>query len=325
MEKNKSPKYLGAMLAGPISRSDKTAALHRAFRDGIGMMENFEGGIARDRSELISAQENFAFISGGQADWLDLLRPLAKGLGGFERRQSAGEDAIGPVTRWFRTNSFYRKPTIIEKLQTNGRELANALPDVKNGVAFLLGPHSFGSLVENKHYGDRHSLMDAYMEVVAANMPAVMDKGYKCILFLEPSVGYGMSTGAFTKIEGYEKLYPGVCGKGMKIGSHFPLADGAKALPLVEGTPLDFVGIDGIHSDFGKISTSKDVLIGLVDGARAGIESGAHIEKEAARFIANAKFSGGYYIGPNDRLFDVPFGIAIEKIRALSQYGEKIK
>ena len=82
-----------------------------------------------------------------ESDWLDLLRPLAKSFSGFERRTSTGEDAVGPISRWFRTNTFYRKPNVEGKLESNGGELSSFLPKIEKGVFFALGPYTFTSLV----------------------------------------------------------------------------------------------------------------------------------------------------------------------------------
>ncbi|MFH1750435.1 MAG: hypothetical protein ABH863_02030 [Candidatus Micrarchaeota archaeon] len=318
-------KYLGAMLTGAVSRSDKTAAAHRALRDGHAGKSEFEKAIESDRSQIIASQKGFAFISGGQSDWLDILRPLAHGLMGFEKRRTSGEDAIGPVTRWFRTNTFYRKPTVVGQLQSVGSEISGALPEIANGIAFLLGPYSFSRLVENNYYKTDAELMRDYMHAIAANLPQLHEKGYRCLLFLEPSISDAISSGNLKAPTGYPEALGLVAGAGFALGVHFPLADGALAAPLLEGAAVDFIGIDGIHTEFSNISTRKDMLLGIVDGSRAGIEDADLLKGEISRFLNEANFSGRYYIGPNDRLFDVPFGIALEKIRALAALGEHTK
>ncbi|HLC47773.1 MAG TPA: hypothetical protein VJI13_01760 [Candidatus Norongarragalinales archaeon] len=314
---------MGAILAGPVSRSDKTAAAHRAVRDGQAGIAEFEKAIESDRIQIVSSQKNFAFVSGGQSDWLDIMRPLAHGLPGFEKRQTSGEDSIGPVTRWFSTNTFYRKPTIIGQIRSLGNEISGALPEIQNGIAFLLGPYSFCRLVENSHYKNNAELMGDYSKAIVANLAQLGRKGYKCILFLEPCIGYEQPSKKLETPAGYLEALDIVSGKGLKLGIHFPQANGALAIPIVEDARIDFVGIDGIHTDFSKVSTRKDLLLGIVDGGRAGIEGADSLKNEIARFQSEAQFSGRYYIGPNDRLFDVPFGIALEKIRALSALGEQ--
>jgi hypothetical protein len=54
------------------------------------------------------------------------------------------------VTRWFRTNTFYRKPLVSGRIKCAGSELAKIMPLVgENSVIFLPSPYSLAKLVEN--------------------------------------------------------------------------------------------------------------------------------------------------------------------------------
>lgn len=313
--------FRGALLCGQLSRSESAANAHRRLRDGLGARQEFEKALEEDRRQIIAAQENFAFVSGGQADWLDLLRPIAKMFTGFEKRNSAGEDAVGPVTRWFRTNTFYRKPTVSGKIECTGNELAAALPTLERGVVFMLGPYSFSRLVEDSFYHDAGRLASDYSDALAKCLPAVKEKGYACVLLLEPAVGYDISREAFDQPPWYSGCVSLLKASGMKLGIHFPLADAAKALPLAEDTGADLVGVDCVYSQPKSVHTSKDVLFGIVDSARAKVETTGEIAGITERFVEGAEFSGSYYLGCSDRLFDVPFNIALKKIKALSEVG----
>lgn len=313
--------FKGALLCGQLSRSAAAANAHRRLRDGLAGNGDFEKAIAEDRRQIVEAQANFAFVSGGQADWLDLLRPVANSFAGFERRRSAGEDAVGPVTRWFRTNTFYRKPTVAGKIGCEGTELAAALPKIDNGAAFVLGPYSFSRLVGDSFYGDAGRLAADYAAALAKSLPALKAKGYECLLLLEPAVGYDLSRKVFEKPSSYAECLSRLKAEGAKLGVHFPLADAAETLPLVDGADVDLIGVDCVCSEPEGVRTSKDVLFGVVDGARARVETKEEIAGRVKAFLEGAKFSGNYFIGCNDRLFDVPFKIALEKIRALSRFG----
>ena len=80
--------FLGPMLTGIASRSPSTSKVHRMFRDGHATEDEFRAAVGNDARELISAQQNFAFVSGGQLDWLDIMRPLATSFAGFATRSS---------------------------------------------------------------------------------------------------------------------------------------------------------------------------------------------------------------------------------------------
>lgn len=311
--------YLGALLCGPVSRSNAVVVAHRAVRDGYGPWDAFASAIAADREQFVAAESGFAFVSGGQADWLDGLRPLARAWSGFNRRESSGEDAVGPVTRWFRTNTFYRKPQVVSRLDCRGDELAAALPSVEKGVVFLPGPFTFCELVDDAHYRDAERLARDYAAAVANSVPALKQKGYACVLWLEPAVGYLQSKKSFGHPAWLASAYPRL--EGIASGIHLPLADAGPLLPLLEGAAVDFVGVDALYTPARGVQTQKDLLVGMVDAARVGVESFQQLDATVKAFVTDARFSGRYYVGTNDRLFDVPFDVGLQKTRALGKVG----
>lgn len=311
--------YKGAILTGMVSRSQETAAIDRLVRDGHAPAEDFKRACSSDREKIIFGQrKGFAYVSGGQVDWRDILRPMAWTFRGFQRRDSKGEDAIGPVTRWFRTNTFYRKPSVVAKIEATGNELSNFLPIINSGVAFLPGPYTFTRLVENSYYNDIGEMATDYSAGIAKNIEKLMERGYKCTLLLEPSVGYDISKGNFSKPEWYEDSVSAA--KVNDLGVHFPLADAGNVIPLVENTSADFVGIDLTQRHPTGIETSKDLLFGVMDGADADIESNDDIVRQVVSGMKSLKFSGNFYVGPNDRLWDVPYNIGLDKIKGLSGF-----
>ncbi|MDP3742088.1 MAG: hypothetical protein Q8R15_02115 [Candidatus Micrarchaeota archaeon] len=315
----KEHNYLGALLTGQAPRSNQTVQVHRSLRDGYATPEEFRKALEIDQEAIIKTQENFAFTTGGQVGWLDILRPIALAFHGFGKRSSSGEDVVGPVTRWFRTNTFYRKPLVEGKITADNNALNSHLPDVDRGVAFFLGPYSFVKLVENHYYKDEGEMAVDYCTALAKTLPALKQKGYTCTLLLEPYIGYSLSRNSFEKPEwllgqAIEKI------TGTRLGVHFPLIDATKIMPVIENTNVDFVGIDCTYTvNPAAINSNKDLLLGISDGCRISVETPNAMAKQAEEFIAKANFSGNYYIGPNDRLYDVPFQTALDKIKALSQ------
>ncbi len=312
--------FLGAMLTGIASRSAATAKVHRLYRDGNASESDFEAAIRRDSEELLSNQSGFAYASSGQLDWLDLFRPIARSLRGFAARPSSGEDAVGPVTRWFRTNTFYRKPLVSGRIGCSGGELADVVPmSDRPAVIFLPAPYSFSRMVENSFYGTTEELAMDYSMAVAKSAPLLLGKGYRCILLLDHLVGYEQSRKGFSAPDWYSKALSNAKSAGMRTGVHYPYADAGRVVGLADPSSLDFIGIDAIFDSDAKIDTSKDLLIGAVDGARVGVETAKSIEASIRRVTCKADFSGNYYVGPRDRLYDVPFETALQKVMALSK------
>lgn len=316
--------FNGAVLNGIVSRSASTIQEHRLLRDGHSTQEQFMKLIQKDEKQIIKAQKNFAFVSAGQLNWLDLLRPIAYSFSGFEKRNSSGEDSIGPVTRWYATNTFYRKPNINSKISCNGNELAEFLPELEKGIAFLLGPYSFARLIQNSFYKNSGEMLADYSNALAESIPALKKKGYSSVFFSEPSIGFDLRKKVFDKSLICQEFAEPIKEKKFSAGINFPLADASEILHLFNETAFDFLGIDALYSDFSKIKTEKDVLLGAVDGARIGIESIHQIKETAERFLSEAEFSGNYFLGPNDRLFDVPFEQGIQKIKVLSDIAGEL-
>ncbi len=317
--------FNGALISGTVSRSPATIQEHRLLRDGHSTKENFEELVIKDESQILEAQKNFAFVSGGQLAWLDLLRPVAFSFNGFQKRNSVGEDSIGPVTRWYSTNTFYRKPNITSKISSNGKELSGFLPQAnKKGILFLLGPYSFSRLAENSFYENPKEMAADYMKAIAFNSDSLKQKGYHAIIFSEPSFAFDSLKKSFDESLWDKSFFDSFSSTGITTGLNIPLADAAEFIPLTEKSAVDFIGVDAFYSDFSSVSTKKDVLIGLVNGSRIGIESPDEIMHLFSEFTAKAEFND-CFIGSNDRLFDVPFEQGLQKIKSLSAAAEKVK
>lgn len=323
--------FNGALLTGFVSRSAGTINQHRLLRDGHSTREQFMDRVRRDAERILKAQKKgYAYISTGQLDWLDLLRPLAAAGGGFEKRESGGEDAVGPVTRWYRTNTFYRKPHVRSALASSGREIAAAVPELGGeshgrGVVFLPGPYTFTRLVENSHYDDPADLASEYVRILAANGAELQKRGYSVALLSEPSFGYDFSIDSFDGGRWRPGLLAPLKDAGLTVGLNFPLADASSAIPVVEDSGADFFGVDTMYTDVGGIDTAKDLLLGVVEGSRIGVETVEQISETAEAFAKAARFSGSYYIGPCDRLSDVPFKQGLKKIKALARAAAELE
>ncbi len=320
MKKSNEFVYSGAILTGLASRSGETSRTHRLYRDGHAAETDFKAAVDRDEKKILSAQKAFAYKSGGQLAWLDALRPLTRCFQGFALRETGGDDAVGPVTRWFRTNTFYRKPLVNGKLDVKDGGPADFLPSLPNAVAFLPAPYTFARLVENSYYESEEALANDYAKAVAKSSKKLQEKGYRCLLLSDPYVGYEISKGKRNFPEWIPAAVSKAKTQGIKLGINFPLASAGDIVRLGEDSNADFIGLDATHSSDFKIDTEKDVLLGVVDGGRAIVENQDAIESRVEEFLAGANFSGNYYIGPNDRLFDVPFETALEKIGALSAF-----
>src|SRR5580692_11206649 len=91
-------------LTGIHSRSEDSVRVSRDFERGRATKELLDRTFQEDATNLVKLQEdsNIDRVSDGQLLWQDFLRPFSENFGGLK----GGAD----LSRWFDTNSFFRKP-----------------------------------------------------------------------------------------------------------------------------------------------------------------------------------------------------------------------
>ncbi|MFA6036160.1 MAG: hypothetical protein WC759_04350, partial [Candidatus Micrarchaeia archaeon] len=128
--------FTGFQLAGLHARSEELVKATRDL-DRKRVSEAECGAVRRkDAVALVELQKALGaeYVYDGGQQWQDLLRPFAE--------KSAGL-GVGALTRWFETNTFYKKP--LKKGNIAGAEFiaeyvyADALP--ANRKAVLPGPY----------------------------------------------------------------------------------------------------------------------------------------------------------------------------------------
>ncbi|MGA8302118.1 MAG: hypothetical protein WB873_00235, partial [Thermoplasmata archaeon] len=92
-------------LTGPFPRSEALVAATRDLDRGRVPAEQVEELYGRTEGEVVALERRLGFdtVTGGYLRWADLFRPFAETWEGF---------TVGPLTRWFETNTFYRQPIL---------------------------------------------------------------------------------------------------------------------------------------------------------------------------------------------------------------------
>ena len=99
-----------AQLGGIYPRSEKLIELTRSYDRGKTDRASLEERFEQDARDLVSLEEDYGFetFSDGAFEWQDQLRPVIESLEGV----STGTR----YSRWFDTNTFYKKPAITGKI-----------------------------------------------------------------------------------------------------------------------------------------------------------------------------------------------------------------
>ncbi|HUI38983.1 MAG TPA: hypothetical protein VLY85_05065, partial [Thermoplasmata archaeon] len=108
-------------LTGPFPRSEALVAATRDLDRGRTTAEAVAALYDAAESEVARLEEQLGLDvrSGGYLDWADLFRPFSESWRGF---------TVGPVTRWFETNTFYRQPILHAPPERVEGAIARRLP-----------------------------------------------------------------------------------------------------------------------------------------------------------------------------------------------------
>src|SRR5215469_2487723 len=92
-------------LTGPFPRSEALVTATRDLDRGRTSAEAVEELYQASEREVLELEQRLTLdvVTGGYLRWADLFRPFAETWRGF---------TVGPVTRWFETNTFYRQPIL---------------------------------------------------------------------------------------------------------------------------------------------------------------------------------------------------------------------
>jgi 5-methyltetrahydropteroyltriglutamate--homocysteine methyltransferase len=326
-----------ATLSGIHSRSEQTVKVSRDFDRGRTTKQELEQAFRSDATDLVKLQidSGFTRISDGQIRWQDFLRPFSESLGGIK----IGAD----LSRWFDTNSFYRKPALVGALKVptkpflDNYEIKQALGLVKarNGKRKISipGPYTLASLVADERGRSRTELVGEFGRVLKKIVSGLAKAGFGSVQINEPALVYRYGESALTNkkhlkvfvssfsdnfsrppIELYLHTYFGDCSK---ILSELLDLEGVSAL----GIDFTQTALDDIESvRFGE----KALACGCVDGRNSLIESPEWISDFCLEAVRTLR-PRGLVILPSSELKYLPRPYADEKIKAIGSAVEIVR
>jgi hypothetical protein len=135
---------------GIAPRSAELLRLGTDFEKGRVSQDDFDDCLEQESSDWLDLQDaaGIDIQEDGKLWWPDHLRPIVKGSEGF-----APDIDDAPVTRWFQDNRFYRKPTIVDRLQFKPDEFESttlAHRTLCSNIS-LLTPDTFARLCDDQY------------------------------------------------------------------------------------------------------------------------------------------------------------------------------
>src|SRR6266498_2900574 len=284
-----------AELGGIHPRSEQLIELTRSYDRGKTERASVEKQIELDTIELVKLQDESGFenFTDGAFSWQDQFRPVVESLDGITTGTR--------YSRWFDTNTFYKKPTVNGKIglalfDTKKFIRTDLLPKSKTWKVSLVGPYTFSELAENLHYKTQSDLVSDLALAEHEIIQRLKADGVSQFQISEPCLVYRpYREQALSNAE-------------LEI-----------ALATLRGT-VDGIGFDLFETDHtrSKIETKKTLALGIVDSRESNVEDPRWIAETATR-VSKHIFSDNIVLVPNSDLKFVPRKVADAKSRVLAE------
>jgi 5-methyltetrahydropteroyltriglutamate--homocysteine methyltransferase len=327
-------------LTGIHPRSETTIRVSRDFDRGRTTQDSLREAFRRDAYDLVCLQkeEGIDWVSDGQLTWQDFLRPICETFEGLK----IGADLF----RWFDTNTFYRRPTVVGKVTVRENDGSNSfyerhtvwgsLGDVAAGKRKKLalpGPLTIAALLEDKYYPSKKDLVKDITQALAIMIDFLANKGISCIQLNEPSLVYKYGPSEFGG-EAYQDIFSNSISDHLarsraELWLHTYFGDCSKVLSqLLKLEPFELVGIDFTQTPLSDIEgcdfSGKSLGCGCVDGRNSLIESPdwiADFSKQASKVLRPQQI----VIFPSTDLKYLPREYADHKLRAVAQAAKLLR
>lgn len=312
-----------AELTGIYPRSEQLVELTRSYDRGKTDVTSIENQIRQDTNDLVRLENRreFESFSDGALAWQDQLRPIVESLDGVRTGTR--------YSRWFDTNTFYKKPTVTGKIQSRPIDptrfvRADLLPQNHNWKVTLVGPYTFSELSENLYYQSRSDLLFDVAHAEKQIIHKLKSAGVTKFELAEPCLVYRPYTEeALSKSESEAALAAigqAVAGVAVNTSVKTYFGDSAPILPALLELSINSVGIDLFETDYSslKIETDKGIDLGIIDSRESNVEEPRWIAETATR-VSKHLLSDRTRLVPNTDLKFVPRKVADAKLDALAK------
>jgi len=229
-------------LTGPYPRPEALIHATRDLDRGRTNAEAVEEVYRTTEQEVVALERRLGFdqVTAGFLRWPDLFRPFAETWEGL---------AVGPLTRWLETNTFFRQPILLAPLGRTERAFAARLPPplrAQPHAARLLlpGPYTFAGVLENRSGETDEAVIHRLGRMLAEEVRELRGAGFGSFLFSEPLLVVHPPEGprAEAVIAGYREIQSAVNGGTSIVWTYG--ADALPAFPLLDRLPVSVVGVD---------------------------------------------------------------------------------
>lgn len=324
---------IDSTLTGIHSRSELTVRISRDFDRGRTTKEILDSTFESDATDLTNMQidSGFTRISDGQLLWQDFLRPFSESVSGLR----SGAD----LSRWYDTNSFFRKPSVEGKLAVTKSALFlkrytvwHAFRLIKptkrvKGKISVLGPYSFASLAANEYYKSKEQLVHDFARMLGQVLRQLPKLGICTVQINEPSLVYRYGKSGITsrkELDVFKSAFEEYLSRlPLEVYLHTYFGDSSKILKdLLTLDGVTAIGVDFTQTSLRSLDKTrfkeKSLACGCVDGRNSLIESPEWIADFCIEAVKRLK-PGGLVVLPSSELKYLPRMYADEKIKSIGK------
>ncbi|MCI4351396.1 MAG: hypothetical protein L3K15_07785 [Thermoplasmata archaeon] len=307
-----------ASLTGPFPRPEPLVAATRDLDRGRTTQESVDELFARTENEVVAIERRLGLepLTGGYLRWADVFRPFAETWPGF---------TVGPVTRWFETNTFYRQPILHAPPERTPGALASQLPvvprtpDAGKAKVILPGPYTFAGLLDNRSGETLEALTHRLGRLLGEEVKELRTLGYAVFQFQEPLLVVKPPKGprAEAVSAAYRAIAEAANGATTIVWTYF--GDAAPAFPLLAKLPVGVIGVDLAETDATSLSDGIDrraIGLGCLDPRTTLVEE-AYDVAAIVRKVQEKLHPSAIWLGPGGPLDLLPWEPAVRKLHVL--------
>lgn len=304
-------------LTGPFPRSEALVAATRDLDRGRVTAESVEELVARTEGEVVALEQRLGFdtVTGGYLRWADLFRPFAETWEGF---------TVGPLTRWFETNTFYRQPILHSPPGRVAGAIAARLPPPlakAPGTAgvILPGPYTFAGLLDNRSGEADEALVHRLGRLLAEETKELAARGFTTFQYSEPLLVDRPPERALAEavVAAYRSIQT-AAGPATSVVWTYG-ADATPVFPLLDRLPVSAVGVDLAETDWESIPAStarRGLGLGVVDPRTTLVEDASDVVR-IVHGLGERRKPPLLVLGPGGPLDLLPWEPATRKLHVL--------
>ncbi len=276
----------------------------------------------KDFNVLLAEQKaaGFDYVEDGKLNWQDVFRPIVDATTGME---------VGPLTRWFDNNSFYRQPIISGKVKIDPKKLDRFFSDLPEDLwkVTLPSPFHFAKVTDDTTTKSFEKTLASITEIYSDLLVYLAKKKVKFVQFNEPYIPYHKIKKAEIVLLGKSLTQLKKVKSTIIFAVNGYFGDTTNLVTALSGNSvIDVLGIDFVHTSLVSLPKKlpHDIIAGVVEGRNSLIEEKktivTFVEKALKHFQPKT-----LYISNNSDLDLLPESVAKEKIALLGKIRKEFK